>query len=227
MPDNKLTLEAEAQIRRYLWKILGPAGGLAGLFLFGMGWLINDLARGTAYNDALAIFHEDMTKIAVEVGKSAADAERAKKNAEDARIEIFRIRDDVKTATITKILRDAAATLSNDPNFVTKVQEEIGHTLDLTTPKTENWTQKRLQKIGDPKIRDFYDEPILWHDGTKIHNQQGLCFLTKLSGKFEGAGEYVEVYIGKGNYWHFKGNSHQGGVAATVICYKLKLANKK
>ena len=102
MPDNKLTLEAEAQIRRYLWKILGPAGGLAGLFLFGMGWLINDLARGTAYNDALAIFQQNMTGIAAELGKSAADAERAKKNAEDARIEIFRIRDDVKTATITK-----------------------------------------------------------------------------------------------------------------------------
>ena len=227
MTEATLTLEQKEEIRKFLWKILGPTGGAAAILLFGLGWAINDWGRATAYNDALNTFQADFIDITREASTSAAVAQGARKDAEDARREIFRIRDDVKTSTITNIFAHAVAKLSTDPNFVTKVQEQLGYSIDLSNPTSKSWTQKKLSKINDPKILDSYDQTIFWHDGTKIHKQQGLCFLTKVSGKFEGGGEYVEVYIAKDNHWHFRGNSHQLDVAATVMCYKLKSSDQQ
>lgn len=225
MNNGELNHNAKALIRQYLLKITLPTGALAGILVAALGWVINDLATGTAYNDAyhnaLTLFHRTIVDMTKEASTSAAVADGARKDAEDARNEIFRIREDVKTATIANILDQAIVKLANDPNFLNRLEKEIGNTLDLSSPKLQRWTQQPLVEINNPDIRDTYDQPILWDDGKKIHKLQGLCFLTSISGKFEGSGEFVEVYIGKGDYWHLRGNSHQAGVAATVMCYKL------
>ena len=225
MAESKLTHEAKELIREYLWKILVPVGGLASILLFVLGWGINELAIGTANNKAWESIKPQIIKIIEKISEAEVQIERAKRDMESAKNDVFDIRDDTKTAR--SILNDTVEKLSNDQNFITKVKKELDYTLDISTPKSKNWTQKPLTPIGDPNIRDSYDQPILWHDGTKIHKQQGLCFLTRISGKFEGGGEYVEVYIGKDDYWYLKGNSHQQDVAATAMCYKLKSRREK
>jgi hypothetical protein len=46
-----------------------------------------------------------------------------------------------------------------------------------------------------------------------------VCFLTSVTGRFEGWGEYVQTYISNGA-WYLGGASQQSGVAATAVCYK-------
>ena len=44
-----------------------------------------------------------------------------------------------------------------------------------------------------------------------------FCFLTRVSGNFEGSGESVHVYYSSGN-WYLGGTSSQSGVSASATC---------
>ena len=53
-----------------------------------------------------------------------------------------------------------------------------------------------------------------------IKRSEGLCFLTKVSGHFEGEGESVRLWIDKDGYWYLGGDSHQLGVNAECAVLK-------
>jgi|GEM_PF-1810630 len=49
-----------------------------------------------------------------------------------------------------------------------------------------------------------------------------LCYLTRVSGHFEGGGEYVRVYQENGHWW-LGGHSKQSGVGGKAVCVDRKL----
>lgn len=63
-----------------------------------------------------------------------------------------------------------------------------------------------------------------WEQGNSqkqlIRVDEGICFLTMVTGKFEGGGERVRVYRSK-DHWYLDGSSKQSGVAAEAQCLKF------
>lgn len=57
--------------------------------------------------------------------------------------------------------------------------------------------------------------PMLNTDGTR-----NACFLTRVTGRFMGWGEWVHIYE-SGGYWYLSGGSQQPDVAASARCVKL------
>lgn len=61
-----------------------------------------------------------------------------------------------------------------------------------------------------------------WHQGEPPVNlgpaDGQVCFLTHVSGRFEGWGEFVHTYISNGA-WYLGGSSHQSGVSASAACF--------
>jgi thiol-disulfide isomerase/thioredoxin len=60
-----------------------------------------------------------------------------------------------------------------------------------------------------------------WKRGGKpvpmLKRDEGFCFLSRITGRFLGAGEQVTVGIGKDDRWFLRGNSGQDQLAATAI----------
>lgn len=85
MKGAELRPEAKLALQRYVLRILAPAG--AGLFI--LGFILNDVARQNAYNDAYSDASQQIVKLAQEVGGAAKDASRltseVKEVAEEAR----------------------------------------------------------------------------------------------------------------------------------------------
>jgi len=66
-----------------------------------------------------------------------------------------------------------------------------------------------------------YTNEYSWYEGTPhrrmLHKDKAVCFLTYITGKFEGAGEYVYTYT-KDGYWYLGGNSQQWQVMGKARC---------
>ena len=67
-----------------------------------------------------------------------------------------------------------------------------------------------------------------WHQGELplklIRQEEGFCALTSVSGRFDGSGEMIQVYVADDGYWYLAGKSQQSGVAAEciVVHYRSK-----
>ncbi|MFH1209192.1 MAG: hypothetical protein V1663_00165 [archaeon] len=84
-----------------------------------------------------------------------------------------------------------------------------------------------LQVTGEisSNALSIYTNEYTWTQGdaavVMINANQGVCFLTSVSGKFEGGGETVKVYIdttSTPNRWFLSGSSNQQGVSAKARC---------
>jgi hypothetical protein len=60
-----------------------------------------------------------------------------------------------------------------------------------------------------------------WDQGQQpvrlIKRDEGVCFLTGVSGHFQGAGENVRVWIAEDGYWYLGGQSMQEGISADCV----------
>ncbi len=56
-----------------------------------------------------------------------------------------------------------------------------------------------------------------WGDTPMRPHADHFCFLTRVSGNFDGAGEMVRIYQ-NGSYWYLGGTSQQAGVSANATC---------
>ncbi|MEW6095979.1 MAG: hypothetical protein AB1567_05585 [bacterium] len=80
--------------------------------------------------------------------------------------------------------------------------------------------QTKLDVNGEIRGKLRYTaEEYVWKQGWSpvkmIHKDKGFCFLTYVSGKFEGDGECVKIYIDEDDgYWYLGGTSQQAGVDA-------------
>ncbi|HEY3899910.1 MAG TPA: hypothetical protein VGM54_14925 [Chthoniobacter sp.] len=71
------------------------------------------------------------------------------------------------------------------------------------TVETRAWRQ------GEPPVR-------------LIPKDEGFCALTMVTGHFQGAGEWVKVWIADDGYWYLGGESHQEGVAAECMIVRFR-----
>ena len=58
-----------------------------------------------------------------------------------------------------------------------------------------------------------------WVDRELIPAKEGICYLTRVSGQFEGSGEHVEVAL-RGGSWYLRGHSCQNNVVVGARCWK-------
>jgi len=104
--------------------------------------------------------------------------------------------------------------LNCDTNFFPPnkcVEEPTRINAKVVESITWNQLRKGLEKV---------DKRIAHSD------QVDFCFLTRVTGKFEGGGEFVEVVRKADGWWHLRGKSHQVGVGGSAICMKLELATE-
>lgn len=80
----------------------------------------------------------------------------------------------------------------------------------------------RFSKLKYSESKDFS-----WYQGQAevkmIKKGGGICFLTYVSGKFEGGEEAVSIFEKQG-YWYLEGRSHQEGVSARAVCWEFPSA---
>ena len=83
--------------------------------------------------------------------------------------------------------------------------------------------------LPDAPFRAIYG-PYKWSQGeqttvmSNMDSRYTLCFLSEVSGKFEGGGEHVEV-IDRSGTWQLTGGSKQSGVSAAAYCIPTQYYN--
>lgn len=55
-----------------------------------------------------------------------------------------------------------------------------------------------------------------------IHQTDGFCFLSSVTGKLQGFGEEVRVHLGEDGYWYLRGRSMQFALGAKAICVRVR-----
>jgi hypothetical protein len=136
-PDVLLTLQAKEAIRNYLLRLVAFPGIVISLVMFLLGYLINDVARKDAYNNAYANVSERILTLAMSASKAAEDAKRssdqtdaARKAAVATQFEATKISDNLKTAWSTvqatanadQLATKVALTLSSNESFKQSVR---------------------------------------------------------------------------------------------------------
>jgi hypothetical protein len=76
MTEPELTLEAKEAIRGYILKIMIPSGTALAVVSFGMGFLINDVARKDAYSTAFTEANKAVLDTVSRVSKAESEAAR-------------------------------------------------------------------------------------------------------------------------------------------------------
>ena len=101
--------------------------------------------------------------------------------------------------------------------------------LKLTNARLDTGLKSVLARIGnaDPAKSGSLSGPawhssavyfVTWNQGEDpvrlIKQTDGFCFLTKVTGHFQGDGESVRLWIDPDGYWYLGGDSHQLGISA-------------
>ena len=84
MPEPELTREAEEAIRGYILKLVVPSGTILAVVSFGLGFLINDVARKDAYSTAFNDANKTVLDTVSRVSKAESEATRASLVLNDA-----------------------------------------------------------------------------------------------------------------------------------------------
>ena len=100
----------------------------------------------------------------------------------------------------------ALAALASRQNTKARVRSERNW---LAAPSKFPGGQARFfsWQQGDPPVR-------------LIKRDEGICFLTGVSGQFRGAGEAVALTIESDGYWYLGGHSQAAGVSAECVVLK-------
>lgn len=97
-----------------------------------------------------------------------------------------------------------------------EITEENGHYY-LGGSSLQSGVGAKARCVGNT-VRKHKDE---WTQGspTKALGQEAnqVCFLTRVTGRFEGRGESVHVYVANGS-WYLGGSSGQNEVGASAVC---------
>jgi len=126
-PDALLTYQAKEAIRSYLLRLVALPAIAVSLVMFLLGYLINDVARKDAYNDAYIQVSDRILTLAMSASKAADDAKRssdqiesARKGAVAAQLESAKISDSLKTALVT------AQATANADQLAARVAQTLG-----------------------------------------------------------------------------------------------------
>ena len=126
---SSLSLETQASVRRYLLKLVALPGAASVVLAALLGYLVNDLARGSAYQDAYREAFSSVVDVledtVSDATRAASEAEAARANALQVQRELDRISDEVAaseifTSTERQIVEIADA-LMNRSEFIERV----------------------------------------------------------------------------------------------------------
>ncbi len=95
---ESLSLEAQTSIRQYLLKLVALPGAAAVVVAAFLGYLVNDLARGSAYQDS---YREAFSSVVDVISTTASDATTAALQAELAREEALQVQTELDQITQT------------------------------------------------------------------------------------------------------------------------------
>jgi hypothetical protein len=117
MADLELTREAKEAIRGYILKIVIPSGTALALLSFGMGFLINDVARKDAYSTAFT----EANRVVLDTVGRVSKAESEAMSASTVLKEALKIAETIK----------ASAVLSRTDEQIARIAAELGHNLEF------------------------------------------------------------------------------------------------
>ena len=97
---------------------------------------------------------------------------------------------------------------------------------DIRSRQTSGLTELRsAARVAFPDMASLHEGPFSWRQGGParqlLHSSEGICFLTRVTGKFEGGGEVVHVSISSEGYWTLGGRSAQSGVRGEARCWRF------
>ncbi|CAN0396714.1 unnamed protein product, partial [Phaeothamnion confervicola] len=123
--SQELTAEAQIAVNRFLYRKLIPTGTIAAVGGFILGFMINDVARATAYTDAYAAVSTQITEVATQVGRSIGQAEASVAAADTTqgetrklKLEIEQIRNSFRDAIEkTDTVEGIASSLGENKEF--------------------------------------------------------------------------------------------------------------
>ena len=101
------------------------------------------------------------------------------------------------------------------------LKSQVGQLSANAIEIAEEKAAQRLKTLA--KGPTLVDRDFSWSQGSSevemIGQSEGFCYLTRITGKFEGGGEVVSIHV-KGGSWYLGGRSKQTGVAAHARCWK-------
>jgi hypothetical protein len=109
--EPKLTFAAKEAIREYMIKLLIPSGAALAVVSFGLGFLINDVARKDAYSAAFLEANRTVLDTVGRVSQAESEASRASVVLKDALVVAERIK--------------AADTLSRSDEQIARIAKEL------------------------------------------------------------------------------------------------------
>ena len=99
-----LSLESQAMVRKYMLKLVTIPGAVLVLGSFVLGFFVNDLAKGSAYQDAYKSAFteviETVTSTAAEASTSELKARMAKENTLRMHKDLAKIYEEIRTSEL-------------------------------------------------------------------------------------------------------------------------------
>ena len=105
------------------------------------------------------------------------------------------------------------------------INEVLAHALDELRASGQSVVAESLRGEADVQVHS-------WHQSSDnspkrmLSISEGICFLTTVSGRFEGGGEFLTVGPSDDGQWIFRGGSRQSGVQGDVYCWRFPWASR-
>lgn len=200
MSETPLTEDAKTAIRQYMVSLLALPVVVVSLVFFVLGFAVRDWAAKTGEVEAFRLAQSQLTPFVDKVAEARLDARRAADEAKELRAQAEKSKNDIdlqRAATNSEGIRqDVAAALRADPAFV-------GALRTVTFTNEVSWEQGRAPTdLG-------------------VSENEGVCFITRVIGKFDGGGEEVAIRSIGGKFF-LTGQSQKWAVGASARCIKVR-----
>lgn len=163
-----------------------------------------------------AAIEDEQRQAIVSTQNSAKEAASAAKDA--AASMVAQLRNEITDGSI--VAEKAAMLRARDNNHWLRFERTTSRNDDhFSMYRTDG---ARYHHISVPWSEGLWvSDEFHWHQGENhvrmYPSSQCFAFLTKVTGRFEGGGEAVEIYA-KDGFWYLGGGSAQIGVAAVARC---------
>jgi hypothetical protein len=198
--ETPLTDDAKGAIRQYMLGLLALPVVVVSLVFFVLGFAVRDWAAKTGEVEAFRLAQGQLTPFVDKVTEARIEARRAADETKELRAQAEKLKTDIdlqKAATNSEGIReDVAKALQADTAFVQSLRT-------VTLTNEASWKQDHAPTdLG-------------------VGEGEGVCFITRVIGNFDGEGEEVAVRSVGGRFV-LTGQSKKWGVGASARCLKFK-----
>ena len=236
MDEEKLPLETQAAIRKYLLSAISLPVALSLIVSFVVGFLINEVARGRAYNDAYQSVQHKMNDLIAEAQAATSATQHINANAnriwadmEQSHIAIEKAKAELEALEVFQLSEDYLSLIAETISKEVAFQEVIAKSVsaDIKDIKAQvDAVNTMLSRYNEGElvlgVSDLSFER--WRSEQKpeklMSESEGICFLTRVRGNFNRSSDKMEVYVEDGD-WYIWGKSREGRVSGTAACLRL------